>query len=136
MILSRGHGQRHLAVEAASGGDAMPAVGVDEAIPGHVPQPELERHGGVGQIVAEPTVGLDHHVLHDVAGIHPPLHDAIHPLVDHPADRRAMAFKQAVDRVAVSLADAVEQHKRWLRLGYGRVRGGGRAAWGVCRLRG
>ena len=108
MIRPRRHRQRHLSVETAIGGDAVPAVGVDETIPGHVPQPELEWHGRIGKIIAEAAIGLDHHVLHDVAGIDPPLHDPIHPLIDHPADRRAMALEQAVDRRAVSLSDAVE----------------------------
>ena len=114
MILTVSDRQRHLAVEAAAGGDAMPTMGVDEAIPGHVPQPELEGHGRVCEIVAQAAVGLDHHVLHDVAGVDPPLHDPIHPLVDHSADRCPMTFQQPVDGRAVPLSGAVEEHhRRW-----------------------
>jgi hypothetical protein len=92
----------------------MAAVGIDEAVAGHVPQPELERHRRVGEVVAEPAVGLEHDVLNDVAGIDAPLHDAVHPPIDHPPDGVAVAGKEAIDGVVVPLADAVEEDlRRW-----------------------
>jgi hypothetical protein len=106
--------ERHLPVEAARGRDAVPAVGVDEPVAGHVPQPELEGHRRVGEVVAEPAIGLDEHVLHDVAGVDPPLHHPIHPPVDHPPDRIAMPRQKVVDRRRVPATDAVEQHERLL----------------------
>ena len=117
VIASTGHHQRHLAVETAARGHAMPAVGIDQPVPGHVPQPEPKRHRGIGKIIAEPAVRLDEHILHDVAGVHPPLHHPIHAQVDHPADRGAVPLEEPVDGVAVSLTNAIQEHERYGRIG-------------------
>jgi len=49
----------------------MPAVRVDDAVLRQMPQPEMERHGRRAQVFVEPLIGLEQHVLHDVAGIDP-----------------------------------------------------------------
>ena len=117
---------RHLPVEAARRRDAVPPVCVDEAIAGHVPQPQLERHRWVREVVAEAAVRLDEHVLHDVAGVHPPLHHPVHPAVDEPPDRRAVPREQVIDRRGIAAAHPLEEHERGLGLdgrggGFGRT---------------
>jgi len=103
---------------------------VDQTVAGHVPQPELERHGGVREILPQPSVGLEEHILNDVAGIDPALHAAIHAAIDHPLDRRAVPFEQSVDSPVVTLANPLEQHERGLWLGRGSRPVGG-AVWGA-----
>jgi len=112
-----GHHQRHLAIDAPGGRHAMAAMGIDQPIAGHVPEPELKRHRSVGEVLAQPPVGLDHHILHDIAGIDPPLHAPIHATIDHPLDRLAVPLKKAVHGVAIPLPHAVEQHERGLAVG-------------------
>ena len=51
----------------------MPAMGVDHAVAGQVPQPELKRHAGRFEVVGQPAVRFDQHILHDIAGVDPPL---------------------------------------------------------------
>ena len=117
--------QRHLPVEASARGDAVPAVGVDQPVAGHVPQPEPKRHDRIGKVVGEPPISLDHHVLNDVAGIDPPLDDPVHTEIDHPPDRRAVAFEKPVYGVRVAVANAIKEHQGRLELLAGGV-------WASC----
>ena len=75
----------------------MAAVGVDQAVAGDVPQPEMKRHRRVFvaaiEVLGQPAVGFDQHVLHNVAGVHAALDHAVHPQVDHPPQRLAVAVE-------------------------------------------
>lgn len=106
-----GRDQRHLAVDAPRARHAVPAVGIDEAVAGHVPQPQPKRHRRILKVVAQPAVGLDEDVLDDVAGVNPSLDHLVHPMVDEPPDRRAVPIEQAVDGITVTLAHPLEQQK-------------------------
>jgi hypothetical protein len=117
LVARVGHHQRHLTINASRGRHAVSAVSIDKPVAGHVPQPELEWHGRVGQIVDQPAIGFDHHVLHDVAGIDPPLHPPVHATVDHSPDRFAVPLEQAVDGIAIALPHAIEQHQSRLSVG-------------------
>jgi len=103
--------QRHLAVDAPRAGDAMAAVGVDEPVAGHVPQPKAKRHRRILEIFPQPAIGLDQDILNDIAGVNSPLDELVHAMVDEPPDRRAVTIEQAVDGVAVSLSHPLEQQK-------------------------
>jgi hypothetical protein len=92
-------------------------VGVDEPVAGHVPEPELKGHRRVGEVFAQPSVGLEQHILDDVAGIHAALHATIHAAVDHPLDRLPMPGEQPVDGPGFPPAHAVEQDERRRRVG-------------------
>jgi len=101
----------------------MAAVRVDQTVAGHVPQPQLEGHGGIGEVVAEPAVGLEEDILDDVAGIDAALDAPIHPPIDHLPDRIAVAGEKAVDGIVVAAADAVEQDEGRLAILMGRAAG-------------
>ena len=64
-------GQRPLAIHRSFAGLAVPAVGVDDPVGRDLPQPEMERQRRVAEVVGQPLVGLEQHVLHDVAGVDP-----------------------------------------------------------------
>ena len=54
-----GAGRRLLAIDAATLGQAMPAMRVDDAVLSEVPEPEMERHVRVLEIFDEPQVGFE-----------------------------------------------------------------------------
>jgi hypothetical protein len=87
----------------------MSAMGVDQPVFGHLPQPEVERHHGIGQIAFESSVGFDHHFLRDVARVDALLYLPIHPQVDHSPHRLSMAFQEAIDRRVVAAAGVGKQ---------------------------
>ena len=61
--------ERLLAIEAPPRGHAVAAMGVDQPVLRHLPQPQMERHLRILQILLEPPMGFDQHVLRDVASI-------------------------------------------------------------------
>ena len=107
-----GH-ERLLAVEAAALGLAMPAMGVDDVVLGDVPQPEVERHDGVAEVIAEPAMGLEQDVLHDVAGIDARRQGRIEAQADHAPQRFAMTGEQLLDGLGatgfIGLGRLIEQ---------------------------
>jgi len=87
-------------------------MGIDDPIAGHMPQPEPERHRGIRQVVGKTPAGFDHHVLHDVAGIHPSSEHGIHSPIDDAPQRIPMPGKQAVDGIGIAVPNPVEQSER------------------------
>src|SRR5258705_334728 len=71
-------------------------MGVDEPIFSQVQQPEMERHDGVLEVIAEPAVGLDQHVLDDVTGIGAAGQGRVEPELDGPPKRLAVLGEQVV----------------------------------------
>ena len=102
-------GDRLLAVHAAALGQAVPAVRVDDAVLRQVPQPQVERHVRLLQVLGEPLIGLDQHVLHDVGGIDAAGDGRVEPQVDDAAERLAELAEQLVDGTGFALAGVVEQ---------------------------
>ena len=93
----------------AACGHAMPPMGVDQPVLGHVPQPEMKRHGRMDQILLQAAISLDEHILHDIAGIHPALDRRIESQVYQPPQCIAVAIEQFVDRRAIAGFRALEQ---------------------------
>ena len=108
---------RDLPVDAAAGCHTVTAVGVDQPVSGHVSQPETKRHRRVGQVVTKPTIRLNHHILHNIAGVDTALHTSIHAGSDQPTNRLAVPSKQPVNGRGIALPNAIEQHLRHLRIG-------------------
>ena len=73
----------------------------------------MKRHHGIVEIALEPTVGLDHDILHNIAGINAALHSPIHPQIDHPPQRLAVPFQQPVKSLGIALASLIEQLMRF-----------------------
>ena len=108
---------RNLAVDAPTGGHTVTAVGIDQAVSGHVSEPETKRHRRVGEIVTKPTIRLNHHILNNIAGIDTALHTTVHAGSDEATNRLAVPSKQPVDGCRVALPNPLEQHLRHLRIG-------------------
>ena len=71
-------------------GLVVPAVGIDDVVLGDVPQPEMEGHDRVLEIIAEPPAGFQQHLLHNVAGIDASSQGWIETQADHAAQRFAV----------------------------------------------
>ena len=82
---------------------------------------------GVAQVVLEPAVRLDQHVLHDVAGVDAGGQGRVEAQADHAAQRLAVDVEQAIDRPVLPFAGAGEQI-----LGVGVVAPHGRESLGVA----
>ena len=92
--------RRLFPIDAAFGRTPMPPVGVDDAILGDLPQPQVERHGRIVQVVPQAAVRLDQHVLHHVAHVDPGPDPLVQPHPHHPLHGAAMAVQQLVHRAA------------------------------------
>jgi hypothetical protein len=80
----------------------MSAMRVDQSVLGHLPQPQMKRHHGILKKIGQASIGFDHHILHDVAGIDAAFDDPIHPQVDHLPDGITMAFEQLIHGVGIA----------------------------------
>jgi len=53
----------------------VPPMGLDQPLPGELPQPGIERHRPVAEVIVEPTRGVGERLLDDVrrvnAGVQP-----------------------------------------------------------------
>ena len=101
-----------LTAAVVKGKGAMPPMGVDNAILGDLPQPQVKRHRRVFQVVAEAAIRLDHHVLHHVADADASLDPLVQTHADHPLDGPGVAVQQLVDGAGVALFGAQEQFVR------------------------
>ena len=86
-------------VDAPSLGEAMPAVSVYDAILCHVPQPEVERHIRLLEIVTQSLIRFDENVLHDVRRIDPAGERGIKSEVHDLPERLAKLGKERIDRL-------------------------------------
>ena len=84
----RGH--RPFAIDAPAPRDAVLAVLVDQVVARDVPQPEVERHRRLAQILGQAAARLQQDPLDHVAGIDPAADRAVHPHLDHPPQGLAM----------------------------------------------
>ena len=108
--------ERLLAVEAPPRGHAVPAVGVDQPVLGHLPQPQVKRHLRILQILLQPPMGFDQHILRDVASIDAPRQHRVHPQLDHPPHRAAMPCQQPIDGRIVAGAGVCQEFLRVVRV--------------------
>ena len=95
LVRPRGPRDRLLPVDAAPLREPVPAVRVDDAVLRQVPQPQVERHVRLLQVLGQPLVGLDEHVLNDVGGVHAARDGRVEPQVDDAAERFAELVEQA-----------------------------------------
>src|SRR5262249_27334511 len=87
----------------------MAAMGADKVAASEVPQPEMEGHVRLFQIVAHPAAGFEQHLLHHIAGIEA-LGDArVQPQADHAPHRLAMLLEQTLDGVGVPLPRLIKK---------------------------
>jgi hypothetical protein len=84
----------------------MTPVGVDDPVPGDLPNPQVKGHAGILQIILQPAIGLDQHILYHVADIHSPLDLPIQTHPHHAVHGRSMAIQQPIDRLHRPLASA------------------------------
>jgi hypothetical protein len=87
----------------------MPAMGVDDAVLGNLPQPEPECHRRILKVILQPPIGFDQHVLNDIADIDTALDFLVQPHPDDLAQRLTVPFHQLVHGSFISLLDLQEQ---------------------------
>lgn len=87
----------------------MAAMGIDDSVLGNLPQPQPERHGRILQVVLQPPVGFDEHILNHVADIHPPLDFLVQPHSHDLAQRLTVPLHQLVHGSFVALLHLQEQ---------------------------
>ena len=102
-------GTRLLPIHAAFRRQAMAAVGIDDPIAGDMPEPQMERHRRITQIVLQPAIGFYQDILHHVADVDPLLDPLVKPHLHQPANGGPVAIHQAVDRLCVAALDILEQ---------------------------
>ena len=73
-------------IDAAFGRHPVPAVGVDDAIAGDLPQPRMERHDGLRRYPAA-AGSLRPAPLHHVADVHSPLDAVVQTHLHEPTYR-------------------------------------------------
>ncbi len=84
MVEHRRSHHRLFAIHAAPRRPAMPPMGVDQPVAGHLPQPQMKRHRRIRKIFFQSAVGIEQHILHNITGVDPAADHAIHAQVDHP----------------------------------------------------
>lgn len=88
--------QGSFALEAAPLGQAVAAMGVDDVVAGHVPQPEMKGHRRGLEVIAQATTGLQQYLLHHITGINPAGQSGVESKIDHAPQRRAVAQEKLV----------------------------------------
>ncbi len=104
-----GVGERLFAVDAAACRAAVAAVSVDQPVFGHLTQPQVKRHDRVLQILLQAAIGVDHHLLHDVACVDTTFEHLVHPQINHPPHSVAVSVKQLIDSSVITFADVVQE---------------------------
>ena len=97
-----------LAIHAPALSQAVPAMGVDDAILGQVPQPHVERHVRRLQVLFEPLIRFDHDILNDVRRIDATGEYRIEPQVNHPPQRFAEFAEEAIHGPGFTLSGLFE----------------------------
>ena len=84
-------------------------MGGDQAVPGDLPEPGVERQRPLAEVVGEPRGGLGQGLLHQVGGVDAGGQAAVEADGDHPPQAVAVAFEQELARLGLAAAGAVEQ---------------------------
>lgn len=109
--------ERLFPIETATLRPAMLAVHVDDAVFGQVPQPQVKGQPGIGEVIAEPLIGFEEHILHDVAGIDTAGDGAIKPQPHHLPQRIAVPIEQLIHGQWIAATGARQQLLRLGRIG-------------------
>jgi hypothetical protein len=67
----------------------------------------MKGHDGIVQVFFQPAAGFDQDILDHVTDVDTLLNLAIKPHFHQPTDRRAVTFKQLIDRFTVALTSCV-----------------------------
>lgn len=105
-----------LTIKAAPRGHAVAAAHVDHAILGHLPQPEMKGQLRIAQVFWQSLVGLDQHILNDIAGIDALLEPPVQPQFDDPPQGWSVFAQQLVQRSAFTRSGPLEQFSRALEI--------------------
>ena len=90
---------------------------VNDAILGDVPQPEMERHLGVLEIVGQSPVGFNENILDHVTDVDTPHQFLIHSQLYHSAKGIAMPLHQLIDGIRVAFGGMVQEFLCLFRFG-------------------
>ena len=85
------------------------AVDFDEPFPGEPPQPRIERHGTISEVVVQAPGGVGQGFLDDVGGIETGGQATVETDRDHLPQAVPMPGQQPLASLAITLAGAVEQ---------------------------
>jgi hypothetical protein len=97
-LIASTYGQWALAIETAARSTTMAAIGIDDAVLGNLPEPQVKRHDRVRQVGVQPPVSFNHHFLHNIAGVDAAFQAPVHAQADQPMDRLPMAIEQLAYR--------------------------------------
>ncbi len=106
-------GKKVFAVHAALGTHTVSAMGINQPVPRHLTQPEMERHGGILEVIGKPAVSIDENFLHDIAGIDSSTNALIETHCDHTSQRIAMTVQQLAGGRGITLARSGQQGLRF-----------------------
>ena len=84
-------------------------MGVDDAILGQMPQPQMERHIRRFQILNQSLIGFDQNILHDVRRIDAAGQNGVESQVNRAAEWLAELTQQIIDRAGFALPSSVEE---------------------------
>lgn len=98
-----------LSVDATFRRNPMTPMSVDDSVFGDLSDPQVEGHYWVFQVIAEPAVGLEKHILDHIAYIDPLLNSVIQPHFYHAAQRGSVPVEQTIDGIRVALAGIFQQ---------------------------
>ncbi len=102
----------------------MATMCIDDAIFGDLPDPKMEGHARVVQIIAKSSIGFDQDVLNNIADVDATLDFPIEPHLHDMPERVAMAFEQFIDGVGLSVANAIEEGLGLIAIGPNGIRHG------------
>jgi hypothetical protein len=88
----------NLAVNRAVPGEDVPAVEIDQPIPGDLPEPRIEGHRTIPEILGKLAEGLDERFLNHVRGVEARGEPGIHAHRDHPPQSGAMTVDEPAGR--------------------------------------
>jgi hypothetical protein len=78
-------------------------MGVDNSVLSDLAEPKPKRHHRIAEVVFQPTIGFDQHILNHITHVNPPLDLLVQPHSDNLAQRIAVPFHQLVYSVFISL---------------------------------
>jgi hypothetical protein len=94
----------------------MSPIGIDHAISGDLPYPEMKGHDRILEVLLQASIDLDKDILHNITCIDSRLDTTVQSHLDQSPDGIPVSFNELVDSVAVTLANAIEQFISFLGL--------------------
>jgi sirohydrochlorin ferrochelatase len=87
----------------------MPPLQLDQPLPGEFPQPRIEGHRAVAQVIGQIAARDGQDVLDDVGGVHASGQSSIHPHRDHLAQPIAVLRQQSLSGRVVAPARPLDE---------------------------